>query len=468
MLLTKIIKVKWNPMNKKQYESKGYVFTKYKDEFDVKVEDLSDGCNEEVEVQCDECGKVLRNIKWNAYKKYAKKDEKYYCNKCAIKLYGGERKRLVQLKNGESFGYWLIKNLPLEEATEIIARWDEEKNGKDIREVSYASSGFNKKGYWFKCSRDLHSSELKRIADFTRGQKGSLKCNACNSIGQYIIDMYGEHTLNKYWDWKKNSELGLNPWKINKSSKTEIHIFCQIHSYHESYFVSCNSFTKENGVRCPYCNNNNKKVHRFDSLGYLYTEVFDIWSEKNKKSPYEYAPKSDKKVWWKCPDGKHDDYYRTINSSNACNFRCPECVQERTESILQEKVRLYLESLGYNVLHEYKCTIVPINPKTKNLLPFDNEILLKNGKHLICEVHGRQHYALGGFHIRQANCKGTTPEYEFHMQKVRDRYKRMYAKSKGYEYLEIPFNSDNKKKSYKKSIDDKINEILNKPSTKAS
>lgn len=43
MLLTKTILVKWNPSNRKWYESKGYIFSKWKDEFEVKVEDLTNG-----------------------------------------------------------------------------------------------------------------------------------------------------------------------------------------------------------------------------------------------------------------------------------------------------------------------------------------------------------------------------------------------------------------------------------------
>ena len=44
-------------------------------------------------------------------------------------------------------------------------------------------------------------------------------------------------------------------------------------------FLKCNMFVR--GDRCPYCHS--LKVHKFDSLGYLYPQVFDIWSDKNEK-----------------------------------------------------------------------------------------------------------------------------------------------------------------------------------------
>jgi hypothetical protein len=170
------------------------------------------------------------------------------------------------------------------------------------------------------------------------------------------------------------------------------------------------------GIDVPYCSG--KKIHLYNSLGWLYSDVLNIWSDKNKKSPYEYLPSSRKIVLWKCLENKHDDYYRDIKSSNTCDFRCPKCVQERYESILQEKVRIYLESLNnskYTILHENKCTLVPQNPKTKHPLPFDNEIKELN---LVVEIHGKQHYLLTSWCCLTAKNNNTAPEYEFNKRKL--------------------------------------------------
>jgi hypothetical protein len=198
-----------------------------------------------------------------------------------------------------------------------------------------------------------------------------------------------------------------------------------------------------------------------DSLGTLYPQVLKIWSDKNKNSPYDYSPKSEKEIYWKCPDNKHEDYKRSINSSNPLNFRCPDCIRERKESFLQEKVRLYLKSLEYTILHENKCSIMPCNPKykgNKGQMPFDNEI---EELKLVIEVHGIQHYEVCGFHYMAAKKFNTTPEYQLHYQKLKDRYKRIFAKSRGYFYLEIPYWTDNKNEDWKKLIDEKIEHINN-------
>jgi len=78
VLLTKTVMVKWNPANKEWYENKGYIFTKWKDEFEVKVEDLTDGSHSIVEVLCDYCNsKIIPK----EYRDYLRKKEISTINK---------------------------------------------------------------------------------------------------------------------------------------------------------------------------------------------------------------------------------------------------------------------------------------------------------------------------------------------------------------------------------------------------
>lgn len=355
------------------------------------------------------------------------------------------------IKNGvKSFEQWCVDN----NKQYILDLWDYELNNKKPNEVTYGSG--NK--YWFKCPLGTHESELQSIHDFTNNHMGSISCTKCNSFAQYLLDTYGENSLELYWNYEKNNKLNINPWNLAKNSNKKVWIICQEEKYHGSYNVICGSFV--NGSKCPYCSN--QKIHPLDSLGQILEDkdLLDLWSEKNKKSPYEYSPNNGQKVWWKCENQKHQDYHRGISSSSRCKFRCPSCVGERDESFLQEKVRLYLELLEYTVLHEYNCTIIPRNPKVKNKrgqMPFDNEV--KELK-LIIEIMGEQHYQISIWHKSLSNHNNTTPKYELHMQQVRDRYKRFVAYKQGYEYLEISYKTDNEKEDWKRIIDNKINEIM--------
>jgi hypothetical protein len=431
--------MKWNGKTKERYEAKGYRWTKSGDEFEIKVEDLSCGSHALVEVKCDciNCtNPITKPVKWQDYLKCVKADGKYYCQKCAHVLYGGENTRKGHLKNSKSFEKWCIEN----NRQDVLDRWDYELNSHKPSEVNYSSSN----SYWFKCPRGLHESELKDLNRFTSGYYGTIDCKTCNSFAQWGIDNLGDDFLDKYWS-NKNT---VNPWKTPSGWNNKVYVLCQEKDYHGSYEITCNGFTT--GGRCSYCGN--FKVHPLDSLGTLYPKSMELWSNRNDNLSYDYNPFSTKKVYWKCECGKHEDYPRDIASSVIYKFRCPKCVQERNESFLQEKVRLYLESLNngeYTILHEYD-TLKCINPKTKMTLPYDNEV--KELK-LIIEVHGRQHYI-------KLNGSWHKTDYDLYKRKLYDRYKRVYAKSQEYNYLEIPYWTDDKDKTWKKLIDDKISEIL--------
>lgn len=73
--------VKWHPKNKEYYTSKGYIFTKMKDEFQVKIEDLPPQSHVWVKVKCDFCGKIIE-VKFQNYNNRGKYSEGYACTKC--------------------------------------------------------------------------------------------------------------------------------------------------------------------------------------------------------------------------------------------------------------------------------------------------------------------------------------------------------------------------------------------------
>lgn len=63
------IKAKWNSANKKHYQDKGYSFTKIGDEFEVKVEDLTNGSHFRILIRCDYCQKVFPKQYYNYLKR---------------------------------------------------------------------------------------------------------------------------------------------------------------------------------------------------------------------------------------------------------------------------------------------------------------------------------------------------------------------------------------------------------------
>jgi hypothetical protein len=84
MILDKTVIMRWNSNNKKYYENLGYIFTKYKDEFEIKVEHLPPHSHYKINCKCDICGKENKLNYHNYIKRTNNLIEKYYCKKCCI------------------------------------------------------------------------------------------------------------------------------------------------------------------------------------------------------------------------------------------------------------------------------------------------------------------------------------------------------------------------------------------------
>lgn len=215
----------------------------------------------------------------------------------------------------KSFYDWCVENSRMD----LNDRFDEVKNGCTTKDVGYKSN----LRWWFKCPKNIHESELHYMTVVTNNADGQLVCNRCNSVAQVVIDKFGLDYLESHWA-KENT---ISPWDVLAGSAKNVIIQCDKVSYHVYSQAAC-SFTK--GIGCPYCIN--RKVHPNDSLASVYPEVIDRWSDKNEKSPYEYSPHSEHKVWLKCPCGKHEDYEQKIANASIYDFRCPKCSCDETSN----------------------------------------------------------------------------------------------------------------------------------------
>lgn len=394
-LITKNVTMKWNGRNKKWFIDKGYLFTKIGEEFEVRVEDLMNGSNMLVDCECENCGRLLKDIIWQDYLKCIREDETYLCQKCAV-------------SHSISLQEWLIDH----NHKDILTRWNYELNKYKPSEISYASSN----RFWLNCLESKHKPELKRIGDFVNGHNGSVKCKQCDSLAQWGINNVCEDFLEKYWNWQENDELGINPWEISCGSNKKVWMKCQEKDYHKSYQVLPKNFTK--GARCCFCATH--KAHHLDSLGYLHPKTIVTWSSKNNDSYFKFLPNSNKGVWWKCPDGKHDDFKRKISTSLRYDFRCPSCEFSKGEKRVE----------GYLISNNIKY-----QPQKK----FNNLLGLGNGKlsydfylvdyNLLIEYQGQQHEKyIEGFHASVE---------AFHKQQEHDKRKKEYAKLNNINLLEI-------------------------------
>lgn len=205
MIITKEIDIVLNSANMKWLEEKGYVLPKTINSrghltikrgttIKVKIEDLTVRGTSYVEANCDnpncpEHNKIV-NVLWSNYKRIHNGITlEYYCQKCAVLLFGVEKTVKTKLDKSFSFEEWCYRNN--EEKT--LGRCDKSKNEKLPSEISWSANI----DYWFYCENGIHESELHNINKFTSNEDRTCNCRECNPytysrgeirVAEYLLD----------------------------------------------------------------------------------------------------------------------------------------------------------------------------------------------------------------------------------------------------------------------------------------
>lgn len=135
-----LVEVKWHYSNREWYEEKGYVFTKNKDTFYVKVDELMDSSKANVKVICDMCGE-------EGVKKYTfiRFKENHFCDRDCYKefrrKYGSHNNTSVTINCSFCHKEYKIK----------LSRYEKFKNGETkslccSRKCQNKLSGMSKRG----------------------------------------------------------------------------------------------------------------------------------------------------------------------------------------------------------------------------------------------------------------------------------------------------------------------------------
>lgn len=190
-----------------------------------KPNEISYKSTKEIWVKCPEGRHKSRTISLGSYTSGGSPCDCFYC----------------KLENN-SFGKWCENN-----KLYLLELWDCDLNDCSPYDILSGSS----KKYYFKCPRGLHNSILKQISKITcRGD--DIYCPECHSIGQFIIDKYGEGGLELLWDYQKNTQ---SPFEVMAGSHKKVYINCLENLNHGSFPIACSNYTKERG--CPKCKQDN-------------------------------------------------------------------------------------------------------------------------------------------------------------------------------------------------------------------
>ncbi len=226
---------------------------------------------------------------------------------------------------------------------ELMDEWMwKENNSENL--FPYTVSAGSGRIAWWKC-RTCGNAWEASIVNRTKNHSGCPYC-ANQKVKKGLNDLASVNpSLAKEWDYEKNKSLTPDSVVAFYSKK----VWWKCSKCGNSWEASPNQRAKHG---CPYCVNH-KKISGFNDFETKNPELVKEWDyEKNGSlKPSEFAPGSEKKVWWKCDKGHS---WKAQIKSRVKGRGCPICSNKK---IL----------LGYNDLFT-------TNPELKGEWDFEKNI----------------------------------------------------------------------------------------------
>lgn len=345
---------------------------------------------------------------------------------------------------------WCIENNRID----VLNRWDYELNTIDPQNISI----YSKEYFYLKCPDGFHKSSRFQIATLAK-HNSLLECRYCLSFAHWCIKNNRQDLLDR-WDYDLNK---INPEEVARTSPSKYYFKCP-RDIHESSAYKLVNLTKYSygAAQCKLCNS--FAQWGIDNIDENFLDLYWDYEKNNGVDPWKipFRARPTTIIYMNCQYDESHDSYKTFPDHFVEGCRCPKCATVKSESYLQEIVRKYIESkYEYNLTHEYDCSIVAYNKKTKHYMPFDNDVKIDNDLHLMIECHGKQHYEITQYTKMYAKRSNISPVEALCRQQERDQMKKEYALSiPGYYYLELSYQVI-KDGTFSSLIDNKIQEILN-------
>jgi hypothetical protein len=196
----------------------------------------------------------------------------------------------------------------------IAKEWHPTKNGKLTPSDVTSSSG---KKVWWQCPK---GNDHEWQAIMSNRNKG-IGCPICSNQKLAKSNSLAASNPDLAKEWHPNKNKDLTPFDVLPSTNKKIWWQCSKNSKHE-WLAKLNN--RSNGKGCPICCN--QKLVRYNSLGSVNPILAKEWhlTKNGKLTPYDVAPGTDRKVWWKCPKGDDHVWRATVNHRSS-GTSCPKC-----------------------------------------------------------------------------------------------------------------------------------------------
>lgn len=225
-----------------------------------------------------------------------------------------------------------ISKVPLSKShPHLMGEWDFEKNEIRPEEVTYGSG---KKVWWVcskkGCAHNWKTAVSKRTCKDPRGCPVCAREKRAKSHIKTIINkngsLYSRFTkVSKEWHPTKNGNL--KPEEFAAASNKEVWWLCPTQECGHVWITPICMRTGKVPTSCPACSGSVATIK--NNLKTKFPEPAKEWhpTKNGDLNPRGLLPFSNKKVWWKCSECKHE--WKAFVYNRTCYSRgCPACANQ--------------------------------------------------------------------------------------------------------------------------------------------
>ena len=196
---------------------------------------------------------------------------------------------------------------------ELAKQWHPTLNG-DLTPSDF-TKGSNKKAWW-KCPEgDDHEWDAV-IYSRSKGRG----CPICRGLKVVLSNCLATTNTKLTREWHPTLNGDSSPFDVTAGSNKKVWWKCSEGDDHE-WYSSIDS--RSSGCGCPICSG--RKVVLSTCVAITNPDLVKQWhpTKNGKLTPFDVAKGSDKKIWWKCPEGDDHEWSSVIRDREKSN--CPVC-----------------------------------------------------------------------------------------------------------------------------------------------
>ena len=203
----------------------------------------------------------------------------------------------------------------------IAAQWHPTRNGSLMSDRIIVGSN---RSVWWKCSE---GPDHEWYATVRSRRYSKASCPFCSGRRVSVTNSLEAQAPDAAAQWHPTKNGSLMPDRIRCRSDRTVWWQCPRGPDHE-WQAPIYSRTRL-GTGCPFCRS--LRVSMTNSLETRTPEVAAQWhsSKNGSLTPRDVVVGSNKRAWWKCPNGVDHEWQAMISSRTRSNTGCPYCAGRR-------------------------------------------------------------------------------------------------------------------------------------------